>query len=48
VLRTTGIDLILGMNWMKQNRAVILCQEKIVVVTTPKGGRISVDVIVQA
>ena len=33
---------------MKQNRAVIQCQEKVVVVTTPSGDRISVDVVVQA
>jgi hypothetical protein len=25
VLRTAGIDLILGMDWMKQHRAVIQC-----------------------
>ena len=42
VLRTSGIDLILGMNWMKQHRAVIQCQEKYVVVTSPKGDRICV------
>ena len=48
VLRTSNIDVILGMDWMKQNRAVIQCQEKIVVVTTPNGDRISVDVVVQA
>jgi hypothetical protein len=27
VLRTAGIDLILGMDWMKQHRVVIQCQE---------------------
>ena len=48
VLRTSGIDVILGMDWMKQNRAVIQCQEKVVVVTAPNGDRISVDVVVQA
>jgi hypothetical protein len=26
VLRTSGIDVILGMDWMKQNQAVIQCQ----------------------
>ena len=46
VLRTTGIDLILGMDWMMQNQAVIQCQEKVVVVTAPNGDRISVDVVV--
>ena len=48
MLRTSGIDVILGMDWMKQNRAVIQCQEKVVVVTAPNGDRISVDVVVQA
>ena len=33
---------------MKQNRAVIQCQEKVVVVTASNGDRISVDVVVQA
>ena len=37
VLRTTGINLILGMDWMKQHRAVIQCQEKSVVVTSQWG-----------
>jgi len=48
VLRTSGIDLILGIDWMKQHRAVIQCQEKFVVVTSPKGDRICVEVVVQA
>ena len=48
VLRTAGIDLILGMDWMKQHRAVIQCQEKSVVVTSPNGDRICVEVIVLA
>ena len=48
VLRTSSIDVILGMDWMKQNQAVIQCQEKVVVVTTSNGDRISVDVVVQA
>ena len=42
-----GIDLILGMDWMKQHGAVIQCQERAVVVTSPGGDRISVDVAVQ-
>jgi hypothetical protein len=48
VLRTSGIDLILGMDWMTQHQAVIQCKEKMVVLTTPKGDKISVDVTVQA
>ena len=47
MLRTSGIDVILGMDWMMQ-QAVIQSQEKVVVVTTPNGDRISVDAVVQA
>ena len=47
VLRTSGIDVILGMDWRMQQQEVIQCQEKLVVVTTPNGDRISVDVVVQ-
>jgi hypothetical protein len=36
ILRTTRIDLILGMDWMMQQQAVIQCKEKSVVLTTPK------------
>jgi hypothetical protein len=36
------------MDWMKQHSAVIQCQEKVVVLTTPKGDRMSVEVAVQA
>jgi hypothetical protein len=36
------------MDWMKQHRAVIQCQEKSVVVTSPSGDRICVEVEVQA
>jgi hypothetical protein len=47
VLRTAGIDLILGMDWMIQQQAEIQCKGKLVVLTTPKGDRIRVDVKVQ-
>ena len=47
VLRTSGIDVILGMDWIMQQQAVIQCKEKVVVVTAPNGDRISVDVVVQ-
>ena len=47
VLRASGIDVILGMDWMMQQQAVIQCKEKVVVVTTLNGDRISVDVVVQ-
>ena len=47
VLRTSGIDVILGMDWMMQQQVVIQCKEKVVIVTTPNGDRISVNVVVQ-
>jgi hypothetical protein len=47
VLRTTRIDLILGMDWMMQQQAEIQCKDKSVVLTTPKGDRIRVEVKVQ-
>jgi len=46
VMRTSGIDVILGLDWMKKYTTEIKCKEKVVVVTTPKGERISVDVAV--
>jgi hypothetical protein len=48
VLRTSGIDVILGTDWMKQHRAMIQGKEKVVALTTPKGDKISVEVAVQA
>ena len=47
VLKTSSIVVILGMDWMVQQQTVIQCKEKVVVVTTPNGDRISVDVVVQ-
>jgi hypothetical protein len=47
VLRTSDIDVILGMDWMKQNQAVIQGQQKVVVVNAPNGDKINVDVAVQ-
>jgi len=37
VMRTSGIDVILGLDWMKKYTMEIKCKEKVVVVTTPKG-----------
>jgi hypothetical protein len=47
VLRTSGIDVILGMDWMMQNQAEIQCQKKVVVVNAPNGEKINVNVAVQ-
>jgi len=46
VLRTTVIVLILGMDWMMQHQTVVECKEKVVALTTPKGDRINVEVVV--
>jgi hypothetical protein len=35
------------MDWMMQHKVVIQCKEKAVVLTTPMGDKISVDVVVQ-
>jgi hypothetical protein len=43
VLRRARIDLIMGLDWMKQNQAVIQCKEKAVALITPKGDRISAE-----
>ena len=48
MLRTSVIDVILGMDWMMQQQAVIQCKEKVVIVTVSNGERISVDVVIQA
>jgi hypothetical protein len=48
VLGIAGIDLILGMDWMRQHQVVIQCQEKAVVLTSPNGDRICVEVAAQA
>jgi hypothetical protein len=37
VLTTAGIDLILGMDWMMQQKAVIQCKEKAVELTSLMG-----------
>jgi hypothetical protein len=45
VLRIARIDLIL--DWMMQQKAVILCKEKAVELESPAGGRIKVKVVMQ-
>jgi hypothetical protein len=37
VMRTSGIDVILGLDWMKQYDTDIKCKERVVALTTPKG-----------
>jgi hypothetical protein len=48
VLKAAGIDLILGMGWLKQYGVQILCKDKMVELTTPKGERHRVEVAVRA
>jgi len=48
VMRTSGIDVILGLEWMKKHQTNIKCKEKVVAAATPKGERTSVDVAVHA
>jgi len=43
-LKTTGIELLLGMDWLKQRKAIIQCENNIVVLTTPSGDEIEVEV----
>jgi len=46
IIRTSAIDVILGLDWMKKYSTEIKCKEKIVVVTTPNAERINIDVAV--
>ena len=41
--RIVGIDFILGMDWMKQHRAMVQCKEKVVTLTTLKGDSVGVS-----
>jgi len=47
VLRTTGVDLILGTDWMMQQDAKIKCEGKVMELTSPTGDRFKVEVKVQ-
>jgi hypothetical protein len=40
VLKSWGIDVILGMDWLRKNDGVIQCREKSVNLTSPQGDRI--------
>jgi len=44
VLRTAGIDLILGIDWMMQQDAKINCEGKVMEITSPTGDRLKVEV----
>jgi hypothetical protein len=40
VLKSWGIDIILGMDWLQKHDGVIQCQKKLVLLTSPQGERI--------
>jgi hypothetical protein len=40
VLKSWGIDVILGMDWLQKNDGVIQCRQKSVLLTSPQGERI--------
>jgi hypothetical protein len=40
ILTSSGIDVILGMDWLSMHDGIILCAKKSVLLTTPQGDRI--------
>jgi hypothetical protein len=42
VLITSGMDMILGMDWLGECDGIILCAKKLVLLTNPQGERIEV------
>jgi hypothetical protein len=40
ILTSSGIDVILGMDWLSKHDGIILCAKKSVLLTTPQGDRI--------
>jgi hypothetical protein len=42
ILTSSGIDVILGMDWLSKHDGIILCAKKSVLLTTPQGDRIVV------
>ncbi|XP_076929938.1 uncharacterized protein LOC143594538 [Bidens hawaiensis] len=38
-----GFDVVLGMNWLVNNQARIICHKKIIEIHTPKGERIQIE-----
>jgi hypothetical protein len=46
VLTSSGIDVILGMDWLGECDGIIMCVKKSVLLTSPQGDRIEVVAIV--
>jgi hypothetical protein len=42
VLTSSGLDVILGMDWLGECDRIILCAKKTVLITSPQGDRIEV------
>jgi hypothetical protein len=40
ILTSSGIDVILGMDWISKHDGIILCAKKSVLLTTPQGYKI--------
>jgi hypothetical protein len=40
ILTSSGIDVIIGMDWLSKHDGIILCAKKSVLLTTPQGNRI--------
>jgi hypothetical protein len=40
IITSSGIDVILGMDWLGKHDGIILCAKKSVLLTSPKGDRI--------
>jgi predicted aspartyl protease len=40
IITSSGIDVILGMDWLGKHDGIILCAKKYVLLTSPKGDRI--------
>jgi hypothetical protein len=40
IITSSGIDVILGMDWLGKHDGIILCAKKFVLLTSPKGDRI--------
>jgi hypothetical protein len=42
ILTSSGIDVILGMDWLSECDGIIMCAKKSVLLTSPQGDRIEV------
>jgi hypothetical protein len=45
VLTSSGIDVILGMDWLRECDRIILCAKKSVLLTSPQGDRLMLSLL---